>query len=238
MTTRHLSNQDALALPAGADHYRSFVGPAYRYDLIGGSQFGLLFQLGLREHHRLLDFGCGSLRLGRMAIPYLAADRYFGIEPEAWLVEEGFDRELGRDARALKRPRFDYNTDYRADVFGTDFDFIIAQSIFSHTGEDATRRALHSFAGSLAPRGLVVANWLIGPEDPNLSPDGCGWVYPGCVPFAPERIDRLATEAGLVVRRAPWHHAGGLTWHVLARVAEDLPPQAWLDGLGTAPLER
>lgn len=238
MSERELSNAEALALPAGAGHYRSFVGPAYRYDLIGGSQFALLFMLGLREHHRLLDFGCGSLRLGRLTIPYLAPDRYFGVEPEAWLISDGLAREVGRDILEIKRPRFDYNADYRTDVFGQTFDFIIAQSIFSHTGEEATRAALKSFASSLSETGLVVANWLVGEETAELEPERCGWVYPECVPFAVERIERLAMEAGLAVQFCPWPHAGGLSWFVLARSKDHLPSAEDLASLAAAPLAR
>ena len=82
MDVRNYTVEQAAALAPGDQHYRAFVGPTYRYDLIGAQQFALLYLLGLRETHRLLDFGCGSLRLGRMAIPYLLEGHYFGIEPE------------------------------------------------------------------------------------------------------------------------------------------------------------
>ena len=43
-----------------------------------------------------------SLRLGRMAIPYLSAGKYFGIEPEAWLIADGF-MELRHAPRLWRR---------------------------------------------------------------------------------------------------------------------------------------
>lgn len=237
MSVRDFTVEQAAALAPGDGHYRAFVGPTYRYDLIGAQQFALLYLLGLRETHRLLDFGCGSLRLGRMAIPYLLEGRYFGIEPEPWLVADGFSRELGEDARQLKAPRFDHNTDYRTDVFGTQFDYIIAQSIFSHTGEDASRRALQSFKGSLAPGGLIVVNWMVGEEQPQFDPDTADWVYPECVTFRPERIERIAAEAGLAIRACPWWHPG-LSWYVLAHSEAELPDAAFLASLALQPLSR
>jgi SAM-dependent methyltransferase len=209
--------------------HRSFVGQPQRYDLAGGSQFALLFLLGLREQHRLLDFGCGSLRLGRLAIPYLQPDRYFGIEPEAGLIEDGFAHELGQDVRALKRPRFDHNRDYRVDVFGERFDFIIAQSVFSHTGERPAARALAAFAGSLAPGGLIVSNWLLGPETAGPPVATTDWVYPECVEFTPARIAALAVGAGLGVRACPWLHPE-LRWFVMGREA-DLPSRQQMAAL-------
>lgn len=210
--------------------HRAFVGQPQRYDVAGASQFALLFLLGLREHHRLLDFGCGSLRLGRLAIPYLQADRYFGIEPEPGLVEAGFTHELGEDARTLKRPRFDANRDWRVDVFGEKFDFIVAQSVFSHTGEQPAARALAAFAGSLAPGGLILANWLLGPETAGPPATTTDWVYPGFVEFSPARVAALAVQAGLHVRACPWPHPA-LHWFVMAREESALPARSQMAAL-------
>lgn len=60
-----------------------FTGPAEQYDLIGATQFALLYVLRLREHHRLLDIGCGSLRAGRMLISYLRPGGYTGVDQTA-----------------------------------------------------------------------------------------------------------------------------------------------------------
>lgn len=234
---RDLSVEDAAGLHAGADHYRAFVGPPGRFDLMSSAQFSLLHMLGLRETHRVLDFGCGSLRLGRLLIPYLRPSGYFGVEPEAWLVEEGFARELGEDARRLKTPHIAHNDDYACDSFGQTFDFIVAQSIFSHTGMDAGRRALTAFRSVLADGGLVLANWLIG-EEQGFDPDTAGWVYPECVIHAPDRVAGLIAETGLVGRPCGWHHHGGLTWYVLAKREEDLPGAEFLDSLRIPPFAK
>src|SRR5204862_2720595 len=114
----------------GANHYRAFVGAPQTYDVFAHMQFSLMTLLGLREHHTLLDIGCGSLRSGKLFVTYLLADRYFGIEPERWLVEEGIDRELGQELRARKRPRFAHASDFPCESFGEKFDFMLAQSIF------------------------------------------------------------------------------------------------------------
>ena len=58
-------------------NHRAFVGPREHYDIVGAMQFTLLYFLGLREHHYLLDIGCGSLRAGRFFIMYLKPGHYF-----------------------------------------------------------------------------------------------------------------------------------------------------------------
>src|SRR5262245_46565510 len=55
--------------PEGMAEHRDFVGPVERYDIVAAMMFSLLAALGLRGHHRLLDIGCGSLRVGRLLIP-------------------------------------------------------------------------------------------------------------------------------------------------------------------------
>ena len=77
--------------------YKRFVGPSDKYDLASSMQFNLLTTLGLRDQHKLLDIGCGSLRAGRLFIPYLQSGNYYGIEPEKWLVSEAIQNELGKD---------------------------------------------------------------------------------------------------------------------------------------------
>ena len=95
-----------LGLKPGDRHYRAYVGPPEDYDLIAAMTFNLLTTFGLRQHHSLLDVGCGSLRIGRLLIPYLNRGRYFGVEPNEWLVEEGIKRELGEALLEIKRPIF------------------------------------------------------------------------------------------------------------------------------------
>ena len=95
-----------LGLKPGDPQYRAYVGPPEDYDLIAAMTFNLLTTLGLRQHHSLLDIGCGSLRIGRLLIPYLNRGKYFGAEPNEWLVDEGIRRELGETLVQIKHPTF------------------------------------------------------------------------------------------------------------------------------------
>ncbi len=191
-----------LGLKSGASHYRAYVGPPKDYDLIAALTVGLLFAAGLRETHKLLDVGCGSLRAGRLFIPYLRPGNYFGIEPNRWLVEAGIEQELGQELIELKQPSFSYVSDFSADSFGVPFDYVVAQSIFSHTYPDMTALGLSGIARALAPHGLLLATFAQG--DPLER--GSGWLYPGMVPYRWEEVRRMATEAGLVARRLRWFH--------------------------------
>jgi len=210
--------QTAIAAP-----HRAYVGPEDRYDLVGAMQFRLLCALGLREHHKLLDLGCGSLRAGRLFIPYLARGKYHGVEPNHWLVEKAIEQEIGHDLIALKWPHFHCIDNFQADECGRDYDYILAQSIFSHTGVDLLRRALASFARALSLKGIAVATFIHARKDSGPPAETNGWVYPGVVAYDPQRLQELFEECGIFGRPFPWYHPGHQAWYILAKHAAELP---------------
>lgn len=226
LAPRALTDLEAQSLPAGAAHYMAYVGPPTQYDLMGATQFRLLVTLGLREFHRVLDFGCGSLRAGRLLIPYLAPGHYHGLEPNAWLIDDAIERQLGADLMALKRPRFYAIDDFHAERCGRDFDFILAQSIFSHCGADLIATSLRGFRGTLTPRGLALVTLLHPGQDGAVEFHGSGWIYPDSVAHAPRTFTRIVAAAGMFTRPLPWFHPRQ-TWYAVARDPRALPPRSF-----------
>jgi SAM-dependent methyltransferase len=213
------ADQPRTALRPGDRHYRAFVGPVEDYDLMAAAQFNLLTALGLRQEHRLLDLGCGSLRVGRLLIPYLLPDRYFGVEPEQWLIDEALSHELGRDIVAVKRPRFDDNAGFRLDVFGQKFDFVLAHSVLTHASRAQVGACLAGVASALEPAGMFVATFAAGSEDYR----GDEWVYPGLASYTVEHMGGAVAAAGLAFVRLAWPHPTGQTWFAAVRPGrEDL----------------
>lgn len=214
--------------PPGADHYRAFVGPPADYDLVAAMTFSLLAVLGLRQQHRLLDIGCGSLRVGRLLLPYLNPGCYVGLEPNAWLVAEGIRLEVGQDQVEIKQPRFVFGADASellAD--GARFDYAIAQSIFSHCGPDLLDTWLAQVAGLLADEGALLATFLEGPQDNAVG----GWVYPDCVWYTKETMQKLAARHGLGFRMLDWRHPRQ-SWALFYKpgfdaVVSSEPPLSW-----------
>lgn len=209
---------DALGLgfKAGAGHYRAYVGPPADYDLVAAMTFNLLAALGCRQHHRVLDVGCGSLRVGRLLIPYLNVGGYAGVEPHDWLVSEGIEKEVGEDQVRVKKPRF--HVADNADGFireGATFDFVIAQSIFSHCGPDLLAAWLSQFARLLDDGGTAVVTYIEG-----LDTDASGWIYPECVTFSSDTMARLAREHGLAFAPLHWKHPRQ-QWALLAKPGFD-----------------
>jgi cyclopropane fatty-acyl-phospholipid synthase-like methyltransferase len=206
----------ALDLNPGDNHYRAYVGPPKDYDLVSAMVFNLLTCLGLRQHHRVLDIGCGSLRSGRLLIPYLNKGNYFGVEPNRWLVEDGVANEIGSDLIKIKQPVFSFNTSMKEFKAPLNLDFALAQSIFSHCGKDLIEQWLIQMHSHLKDDGALMATFLINTEDF----EGNGWIYPGCVGYKAETIAELAAKCGFEFRILNWAHPRQ-TWALFSMKSYD-----------------
>lgn len=200
------------------DH-RAYVGPANLYDVMGAMQFNLLSVLGLRETHTVLDVGCGSLRLGRLLIPFLQPGHYCGVEPERALVETALDQEIGRDIVRLRHPEFRFSEDFNLKAFRRQFDFVVAQSIFSHASQAQVHTCLAQARSVTTQGSVMVATFLEGKEDY----DGDAWVYPDCIPYTYATLRSMAQAEGLECRRILWPHPARQSWVAFTRPGTPLP---------------
>jgi len=208
MKHEHEEDRPGIGLAAGSRHYRAYVGPPETYDLVSAMQFNVLTAIGLREYHYLLDIGCGSLRGGKLFIPYLLPGHYFGIEPEQWLIEEGIKKELGHDLIRIKQPVFSNDDNFTLSIFNRMFDFLLAQSIFSHASQPQIRRCLAEAKVVMKPTSIFAATFLKGEKNY----EGIKGLYPACVTYTLEHMISLVTEHGLNCTPLDWPHPGQQTW--------------------------
>ncbi len=127
--------KDALA---GGRH-RAIVGE--RWDETGRVQMQLLLDAGLQPHHRLLDIGCGSLRLGCRAVPWLDPGHYWGTDLSGPLMLKGHEAELADKAR-LPVSQLIADADFSFPGVPDTIDFAIAFAVFTHLPLNHLRRAL------------------------------------------------------------------------------------------------
>jgi len=205
-----------LEFRPGDNHYRAYVGPPQDYDFVAAMVFNLLTCAGLRQNHRMLDIGCGSLRIGRLFIPYLNPENYIGVEPNRWLIEDGILNEVGRDQIRLKRPVFSYRDSLEEFAEPLQADYALAQSIFSHCGLDLIDQWLRQISQHLKPTGALFATFLIADRDFQ----GSGWVYPDCVNYRIETMVSVAATHGLKFALLNWKHPRQ-AWGLFAREKYD-----------------
>jgi SAM-dependent methyltransferase len=190
--------------------YRGYIGHPAAYDLHAINQLSVLSYVGLRDFHTVLDLGCGSLRLGRILIPFLLPDKYFGIEPDFNLVSAGFEFEIGWDITRIKRPKFSNATNFNASNFGVNFDYIIAHSIFTHTPFKLAIDALRSICETMNENSILVATFI---ED-NISSvsNSDAWVYPDCLAYSRNDIYRMFSQTELHAKPLNFPHTCQNWW--------------------------
>ncbi len=189
-------------------NYRAAVGPPELFDLISARQFCVLVAHGLREHHKLLDVGCGCLRGGKFLIPYLAKGNYYGVEPDTALVDAGIEHELGECQLALKAPTFSDSASFAFHRFSTTFDYILAQSILSHTDQSQLRIFLLSAKAALKPKGILLFTYFKG----QTNYEGTGWRRMPSATYTPEWMRARVQDMRFTYTELNTNHPAGQTW--------------------------
>jgi SAM-dependent methyltransferase len=135
--------------------------------------------------HRLLDIGCGSLRLGSLACRYLEPGHYWGTDLSTDLIEAGHAREIVAQGLGDRLPRGNLVTDGIFSFAGVprQIDYAIANSVFTHLPPTHLRLCLGNLARHLtAPARVYFTIFL--PQDgdgitgPSRQADGIvTWSY-------------------------------------------------------------
>lgn len=164
-----LSNPVRISTPS-ARHAK--VGPADLWQMKRDFQIRFLMNAGLKPQHRLLDFGCGSLRGGLPLIQYLDIGNYTGIEIRQEALNEA-KHELEESGLSIKKPRLECTNDLSALRLGTQFDAIWSFSVLIHLADAVLKEVLSFVSRHLDDRGVFYANVNIGSQ-----PDGAWQGFP------------------------------------------------------------
>lgn len=141
--------------------HHGFLGvPIETFARGGREKFIALLNLGLTPESRVVDLGCGCLRIAYWLIRFLDKRSYCGIEPARNRVEYGLQYLFAPDEIARKQPRFHYNADFNTSVFSTTFDFFLACSIWTHASKRQIEASLDSFTRDTGLTGVMLTSYL------------------------------------------------------------------------------
>jgi hypothetical protein len=141
--------------------HRDIVGG--RWDETGRVQMAALHAEGLMPHHRLLDIGAGSLRLGCKAVPYLEPDHYWATDLSAALMQRGYELEL-HDKDRLTQDHLIEDEDFTFPGVPADIDFAIAFAVFTHLPAGHLRLALLNLRNSFPVLHRLLFTVFIAPD--------------------------------------------------------------------------
>jgi 2-polyprenyl-3-methyl-5-hydroxy-6-metoxy-1,4-benzoquinol methylase len=96
------------------------------------AELAYFIEQGLLPHHRVVDFGCGSLRLGKALMEYLEPGNYLGMDVTDRYFTEG-QQHLEAGTRETKQPRFAViDADSLAEATAWSPDFIVSTGVIMH----------------------------------------------------------------------------------------------------------
>lgn len=147
--------------------HRAFVGGMW--EEIGGLQLEFMKEHGLMPGHDFLDVGCGALRGGLHFIPYLEANRYYGLDLNASLLEAG-KKEIEEAGLAQEGVELLASDKFEVHRFGVNFDRALAVSLFTHLPLNPIVRCLSEVGRALKPDGEFYATFFEAPSAAHLEP--------------------------------------------------------------------
>lgn len=198
---------------------KTFLGfPSADFETAGREQLSYLLLSGLNPDSKLVDVGCGVLRAGYWLIHFLDAGCYFGIEPHTGRLETGINTILEPEVLEAKRPRFDTNPHFDTSVFGEQFDFFLAYSIWTHASKRQIQTMLDSFLRDSTGEGKFLTSYLPANES---DPDYMGERWngtshesdvPGCIYHSARWIETECDRRGLAVLELGKDRYCGQSW--------------------------
>jgi SAM-dependent methyltransferase len=199
-----------------AGKHRECVGGLW--DEIGRLQLDFLISRGLREHHRVLDVGCGSLRAGVKLVNHLRAGHYAGSDLNESLLTAGYEIELAKEGLTHKLPRSNLVVDGEFDFSWCPmrFDFVVAQSVFTSLPLNFLRVCLERLPSFVVPGGKLFISIFEIPDD---HPTSTPYRHPsGIVSYATrEPYHYRFSDIAFCCRALPWQATNvGLWGHPLS----------------------
>lgn len=175
-------------------------------------------RINLLPTHRVVDYGCGTARLGYHLIQYLERGNYRGLDPSAAILEEG-KRLIGPQLLHDKEPRFDVNNrDSVTSAAESAPDIVLSTSVSFHVHPDVVADYYADMARMAHSAGArVYFDVRISPQPQELRPDlgqDLGWVVTWSWPI--EQVQQwmrpLVIKNGPVGRPDSANPNGELCW--------------------------
>ena len=138
------SSIDESTMDIGTDflyekHHRSYGRPW----MLGKYIYDYLIQRGIQPSDKILDFGCGSGRLGIWLIKFLNQNNYFGMDAHHRSLKAFGEYEIPFHELADKNPTLFMNSKFNMSFFETNFDWIVEVFVSNHI-DDSQLESMYS----------------------------------------------------------------------------------------------
>lgn len=167
----------------------------------GRQPFHAMVAWGLAPHHRCIDYGCGSLRVGQHFVRALLPGRYCGLDVTDRFYRDGV-AALGADLVREKAPRFAVITE---SVLAAESrqppDVFLAIAVLKHVPPRELDAQLDRMLRLIGPATRGLLTFSSAPSTMRIPGKGKSWAYPEALLVAIIRAKR--PDLRLAVRPAP-----------------------------------
>lgn len=141
----------------------------------GAGTFRFLKTYGIEPLHNVVDYGCGSLRIGMHFIDQLAPGRYWGVDVTRRFFDDG-RRLLDPEMLAQKAPRLDLiSAESLAEIRAWRPDVVVSVSVLMHVPPAEIEDFLRKITDLLAPGTRAVV--LFDRTEQNAKTATMSWTY-------------------------------------------------------------
>ncbi len=127
---------------------------------------------GMASDDHLLDVGCGALRLGHLAVPFLQSGHYWGTDASLDLMRHGRAVELA-DPDRLPLSRLVADTDFAFPGIPETITLAIAWGVFTHLPAPVLAPALATLRARFPDLRVALVTLFLSDEPrPTRQPDG------------------------------------------------------------------
>ena len=162
-----------------------------------------LLSAGMTPEDHLLDIGCGSLRLGHKAVPFLLPGHYWGTDASLALMRHGRLTELP-DPTRLPEDHLVEDASFAFPGIPDSITLAIAFGVFTHLPHADLQAALQNLRRFPSLRATLFTVFLSDAPGPTRQPDGVV-THPDRPPYhVPEAtVAQAIREAGFTPTRLP-----------------------------------
>lgn len=164
-----------------------------------------LLAQGMTPEDRLLDIGCGALRLGHLAVPFLKPGHYWGTDASLALMRHGRQVEL-QDPEALALNHLIEDRDFAFPGLPETITLAIAFAVFTHLPAPLPAQAMTNLRARFPRLRAVLFTVFHAPEGARATrqPDGVV-THPDRPPYhvSAEATAAMVRAAGFAPARQP-----------------------------------
>lgn len=156
-----------------------------------------LIALGLKPRHALVDYGCGSLRVGRHLIDYLEPGNYWGLDVTHRFFRDGLEL-LGDEIITEKNPRCRViNPQTLAEVRKHRPDFIASIAVLKHVPMDELDAYFDNLCGLMNSATTLMVTFSESASEARISGKSWSWSKPRIIDLIQQRCPNHTVETSM-----------------------------------------